>query len=70
MRLVANSRRCWRWFSVQMMALGTALSGAYGAMYEQLKESVPPDVMAALTALVFVAGIFGRLVAQAGEDDA
>lgn len=57
-------RTALRWFSVQAGILGTSISLGYMSMYDQLKETIPPQWMAGITASVFILGIIGRVVAQ------
>jgi len=63
-KLVDDFKQAWRWISVQSMALGLAIQGAW--------EVLPPDLKAGFsekhvrwTAMVLlVIGIVGRLVKQ------
>ena len=64
MRLVPNWRKAWRWFSVQGMALGVALQGAWLSIPEDMKASVPQEWVAAITMALLALGIIGRLVDQ------
>ncbi len=70
MRLIDDWKVAWKYASVWCNTIGMAISGAYGALYEQLKETLPPQYMAGITAAVFVLGIIGRLVSQTPKDDA
>lgn len=67
--LVEDWRKSWRWFSVQANAIGTALTLIYGSMYQQLKETFPPEWMTALTGAIFIIGIIGRVVYQPKTHD-
>jgi len=69
MNLIDDWKSCLRLFSVQANTIGLAMTAAYSAMYEQLKDNFPPKIMAAVTAAVFVLGIVGRLVSQTPKDD-
>lgn len=64
MKLIPEWRKAWRMFSVQAQAIGVALCASYVQMYDQLKETIPPAWMAALTAGIFAIGIVGRVVKQ------
>lgn len=64
MKLIEEWKECWKWFSVQANTIGIAMSSTYGLMYEQLKETIPAQYMAGITAAVFVLGVIGRLVNQ------
>lgn len=68
MKLVDNWTKFYSWFSVQANALGSAVAIGYASMYEQLKENFPPKYMIAITAVVFILGIIGRLVSQQPKD--
>lgn len=65
MRMIAEWRRAWRWFSVQAMALAAALQGAWAALPDDMKQHVPAGVVAFATMALLLLGIAGRLVLQA-----
>lgn len=67
MQLIHNWKKAWKFFSVQLGLIGTAISGTYAVMFEQLKGTVDPILMAKITAGVFVAGIIGRIISQGIE---
>jgi hypothetical protein len=62
--LIDDWHKCLAFFSVKAMTLGTAISASYGAFYPQLKDTLPPNVMAYITAAIFVIGIAARLINQ------
>ena len=64
MTLIPEARRAWRMFSVQAQALAFALLGAWQALPEDLKASLPPSLVYWLAMGLMVAGIAGRLVQQ------
>ena len=64
MNLIPEWRSAVKLFSVQANAIGAALASTYGLMYPQLRESIPPQWMAGITAAVFVAGIVCRVISQ------
>lgn len=64
MKLVDDARRAWRWISVQMMVLAGALQAAWVAMPDDLRASVPPQLLPWITFALLVLGICGRLVDQ------
>ena len=68
MKLVKNARKAWRWFSVQAMALQGAAAGAWLAVPDDMRASVPSEWLAACAVALTVLGIAGRLVAQDGTD--
>ncbi|WP_041525799.1 hypothetical protein [Pantoea sp. At-9b] len=64
MRLVADWKRSWRWLSVHCLALAGSIPAAWVWLPDDLKRHIPPDYMGAITAVVAVCGIVGRLVDQ------
>lgn len=62
--LVDNAGSAWRWLSVQAMALAGAVQGAWLAMPDELKTSIPAHWVQYLTVALLVLGIVGRLVKQ------
>ena len=65
MRLVANARKAWRWYSVQAMAIAGAMQGAWLALGD-LQSRVPGEWVDAMTIAILLSGIIGRLVDQGG----
>ncbi len=66
--LIENWKKCWKMFSVQAMTIGVAMSSTYGAMFDQLKETIPPSIMAFITATIFAIGIIARIKKQELND--
>ncbi len=64
LRLIEEWRQCWRMFSVQAMALATAIQGAWMFIPPQLQASIPPGWVKGITISLLVLGILGRLVDQ------
>lgn len=62
--LIDDWRKAYRYLSVQANGVGMALAGTYAAMYDQLKDTFPPKLMAIVTGVVFLSGIILRIVAQ------
>lgn len=69
MNLIEDWKAAWKYLSVQANSIGLAISAAYAGLYDQLKADFPPKYMAALTGLVFVLGIVGRVVSQTPKDE-
>lgn len=69
MKLVDNWQKSYKWFSVNIPIVGTSFLGAWIAMPDSLRDSVPHRYIEAITAIVFVGGVIGRLIKQ-GESDA
>ena len=64
MALISNWKKAYTFFSVQSNAIGAAMATTYAMMYPQLKDTLPPQYMAGLTAFVFIAGILCRVISQ------
>lgn len=64
MKLVDNVSKAWTWFSVQAMVLAGAVQGAWVFIPDEMKASIPPDVVQVLTLVLLVFGVVGRLVKQ------
>lgn len=64
-KLVPDWRRSWRWISVQMMTAAGAVQGAWLAVPDDLKTSVPPALVQWITLGLLLLGVGGRLVTQA-----
>lgn len=68
MSLIEDWKKCWKWMSIQANTLGVAISGTYAALYDEVKANFPAKYMLTLTAVVFLAGIVGRLISQTPKD--
>ncbi len=66
MKLVENAKQAWRWFSVQAMALATAIQATWAMLDTDMRAVVPYNdvVVPALTGLLLVFGIAGRVYKQ------
>lgn len=62
--LISEWKRAHRMFSVQAMALAAAIQGAWPLVPEDLKASLPPNVVQWVSLALLFAGIAGRLVVQ------
>jgi len=63
-RLVAEWKSAWRWFSLQAMALTAAIQAAWAALPDDLKQHFPARIVTAVSILLLLLGIGGRLVRQ------
>lgn len=68
MTWVPNVRRAWRWWSVQAMVLAGAVQTTWLALPDDMRASIPPAWVSALTIALLVLGTLGRLVDQGGGD--
>lgn len=64
MKLIDNWNKAHRMLSVQAMALAAAIQGAWPAVPEDLKATLPPSLVHWVSVALLVAGILGRLVDQ------
>ena len=69
MNLIPDWHKAIKLFSVQANIIGAGLATTYGTMYQQLRDTVPPQWMAGITAGVFVAGIVCRVISQQPKDE-
>jgi len=64
MKLVHDWKQVWRWHSTWIAGLLAAIPVAWVAMPPDLKRSVPDEWLPAISGIVFLAFIVGRLRAQ------
>lgn len=72
MRFVDNAREAWKWASVRLHVLATALVAIFLAEPEMpaaLRELVPADLAPALVALWLIVGVLARVVQFAPRRD-
>jgi hypothetical protein len=63
MKLVENAKQAWRWYSVQAMAVAGALQAAWLSLGD-MQSRIPEWGVDALTVVILLSGIVGRLVKQ------
>lgn len=64
MKFVEDAKQAWRWFSVQAMVIAAALQGAWVYTPDEMRATVPHGVVGAITIVLLVLGVAGRLVDQ------
>ena len=69
MMLVKDASKAWRWLSVQLAALGAAVSVGWLALPADLVATVPGWAQNVVTGLIFAGVVLGRLIDQGGNDD-
>ena len=69
MKLDPNWRQSWRWLSMHAMTLALAVQGAWLAVPDDLRQVVPQWASYAITGVLLVAGLLGRLVDQSPKPD-
>ena len=62
--LVEDWKKAWKWFSVQAMALAVAIQSAWLMIPEDMKASMPKDLVSYATMALLAFGVAGRLVKQ------
>lgn len=63
-RLVEDWRQAWCWISVKCMVLGAAIQGAWIFIPDDMKASIPPDVVQYMTLALLGVGVLGRVTKQ------
>ena len=64
MKLVDDAKQAWRWVSMWCMTIAGAIQLAWLGIPEDLKASIPPDVVQGVTLALLAFGVAGRLVKQ------
>ena len=64
MKFVQDAKDWWKWFSMRAMALAVALQATWAALPPEMQESLPDGVVTAITVVILLAGMFGRVVDQ------
>lgn len=64
MKLVDDVKNAWRWFSVQAMVTAGAIQGAWVFIPDDMKSSIPKDVVQWTTLALLALGVAGRVVQQ------
>ena len=64
MRLIDEWRKAWRFLSVQAMTAAGAIQAAWMTIPEEMKVSIPPNIVHWATLGLLFFGIVGRLVKQ------
>lgn len=73
--LIEDWRECWRFWSVRLAAVGTAITGllvafpdaalaAWAVMPVEFKDAIPPQYMPLVGVVVFALSIVARLIRQ------
>lgn len=68
LRLVDDWKQAWKWISVNCMVLATALQGAWMGVPEDLRGSMPHNIINLITIAILALGLAGRLVKQGGKN--
>lgn len=68
LELVEDWRKAWRWFSVNAMILAAAIQGAWLQIPDDMKSSIPPQLVQYATIALLIFGVVGRLIQQGKEE--
>lgn len=64
LKLVEDAHKAWSWLSMQAMMLAGALQLAWAGLPADMRDALPRYLVTALTVLVLVLGMVGRLIKQ------
>lgn len=68
MRLIADARKAWRYYSTQALVLLAALPAAWVAMPQDVQDILPPEWRPWVLAVIAIGGLAGRFVDQGGDE--
>lgn len=63
-RLIEDWKQAWKWVSVNCMAAALAVQGAWLFIPDDMRSSLPPDLVKKITIALLIVGIIGRLFKQ------
>jgi hypothetical protein len=64
MKIVSNWRECHRWVSMHCMMISASIQGAWLALPDDLKATIPPMMASGAALGILILGMLGRLVDQ------
>lgn len=64
LQLVDGWRNAWSWISVKCMVLAGAIQGAWLFIPDDMKASIPQNVLQVVTFVLLGVGVAGRLTKQ------
>jgi len=70
MNLIPDWKKAYRFFSLQAMAIATAILGAWMVLPDDLQATLPGWIPKAAAIVALVCGMVGRLVSQSPDPDA
>lgn len=62
--LVEDWRSAWSWISVKCMVVAGAIQGAWLFVPDDMKATIPQDVLQIVTFVLLGVGVLGRLTKQ------
>ena len=64
LKLVDDAKDAWSWISMWCMTIAGAVQGAWMFLPDEMKASIPTNIVQWVTGGLLVLGIAGRLVKQ------
>lgn len=64
MKIIADWKQAWRWYSVNCPAIALALLGCWAALPEAMQQAFTPAELKAAAMLLIALGIGGRFIDQ------
>jgi hypothetical protein len=69
MKLVDNAKDWYKWLSVHCMVIAAAIQGAWIYVPDDMKQTMPPHIVSALTMVLLGLGVVGRLLKQNDKNE-
>ena len=66
-KLDPNWKKSWKWFSMQGIAIASAIQTAYIALPEKMQDSLNPKMVMLLTLGILIVTAIGRLIPQESD---
>lgn len=60
-KLVDDWNKAWKWASVRFMAIAAAIQGAWMFIPEDMRNSIPHDMLQQITVALLILGLIGRI---------
>ena len=64
MKLVNNWRECKKWLSLHCMVIAGAIQGAWIYIPDDMKQTIPRDLVTGTTITLLLLGVVGRFINQ------
>lgn len=61
MMLVKDWKRAWKWASIRCMAVAASIQGSWLFVPDDMKTSIPPNILQGVTVILLLVGIAGRI---------
>ncbi len=63
-KLISDWKKAWKWASVRCMAVSIAIQGAWVFIPEDMRASIPTNLVQTITIALLLAGMIGRITTQ------